>query len=406
MDCSICCFEMNGSSRKPIECPKCQEKTCVTCVKKFMDSSLEDPHCMHCKHQWDLFFVNKVLPRTYMSLGWKSIRSALLFNRERSFFPDTIPLVAREIEKEKIKEQIKQIEEKERALKRNKVVLFNRLHNVDLRAEPPKEKGLFNIRQCPTANCKGFLDNGHCILCKKNSCLQCNVNKVEGEEHQCLPENVDTWRMIASSSKPCPNCATRIQKTEGCAQMWCPGCHVAFNWQTGQMERGAIHNPHYYEWAARIGIQNLAPRQGNHCDQERIWRLAYYPPEIRLNVEFQKIHQRLNHIINWEAQTYRDKLAKDNTDLRILFLRNKINEDYYKKTLIKREIQRQKDVRISELLDTVRQVMVPFFQQAMAKEITVTEIITQTKNLERFLDDSIEELNTTFKSQIGDIKIR
>jgi hypothetical protein len=87
-------------------------------------------------------------------------------------------------------------------------------------------------------------------------------------------------------------------------------------------------------------------------------------------------------------------------------LRNKINEDYYKKTLIKREIQRQKDVRISELLDTVRQVMVPFFQQAMAKEITVAELIVQTTNLERFLTDSVEELNTTFKSQIGDITIR
>jgi hypothetical protein len=30
--------------------------------------------------------------------------------------------------------------------------------------------------------------------------------------------------------------------------MWCPQCHTAFRWSTGEIERGAIHNPHYYEW--------------------------------------------------------------------------------------------------------------------------------------------------------------
>jgi len=413
MDCVICCFAFNGASRKPIDCPKCDSKTCVTCVRKYLDSSLEDPHCMHCKHQWDLFFVNKVLPRTYMSSGWKASRSSLLLNRERSFFPDTMVLVAREIEKENIMKEIKALEEKEKALKQKKHRLQARFYRVDHPEAPAEAAALeadpensFRIRQCPTANCKGFLDrtNGLCVICNKTSCLRCNVNKEAEAEgvHECKQEDLDTWQLITGSSKPCPNCATRIQKSEGCAQMWCPGCHVAFNWQTGKVERGAIHNPHYYEWAARVGVQNAAPQyRVNPCDAGRIWHFYYYPVEVRSNIEFRELHQKLNHTLHNDLDKLREKIRNDNTDLRISFLRDRITEDNYKKSLIKREIQRQKDVRMVDALETIRQVVTPMLQQVINKEITPAALKTQVKSLERFLNDSIDEINGTFKSNIG-----
>jgi hypothetical protein len=184
--------------------------------------------------------------------------------------------------------------------------------------------------------------------------------------------------------------------------MWCPGCHVAFNWQTGKVERGAIHNPHYYEWAARVGVENAAPQyRVNPCDAGRVWHFYYYPVEVMGNIEFRSLHQKLNHILHNDLDKLRQKIRNDNTDLRIRFLRDRITEDFYKKTLIKREIQRQKDVRLVDALETIRQVVTPLLQQVLHKEITAAALMTQVKSLERFLNDSIDEINGTFKSNIG-----
>ena len=86
----------------------------MTCVKKYLLSTLQDPHCMHCKHAWDLFFVNRVLTNNFMKKEWKNSRASLLFDREKSYFPETMPLVAREIEKEKIEKELRDLEEKAR----------------------------------------------------------------------------------------------------------------------------------------------------------------------------------------------------------------------------------------------------------------------------------------------------
>ena len=38
-----------------------------------------------------------------------------------------------------------------------------------------------------------------------------------------------------------------ISKIDGCNQMWCTQCHVAFDWKTGAIQN-SVHNPHYFEW--------------------------------------------------------------------------------------------------------------------------------------------------------------
>lgn len=417
MECSICCEQFNQSHRKVVACPKCNEKCCVTCVKKFIDGSLEDPHCMHCKHQWDLYFVNTILPRAYMVSQWKTSRSNLLLNREKSYFPETMPLVAVQIQKEKIQKQIKEIEEQEQKLRGQKRTLQWQLHELihpgtalgaSLASDATLTKKNFDIRQCPTANCKGFLDtkDGSCAICQKLTCLKCNSHKLIGTDHECKQEDIDTWAMIKSDSKPCPNCATRIQKTEGCAQMWCPGCHVAFNWNTGAIEKGAVHNPHYYEWAARLGEAAVVPQiQQNPCNAQNAWHYYLYPSDIRSTSGFQTLHQRLNHIIHHDLVRLREKLVRDNTDLRIMFLRNFINEDYYKKSLIARELQHQKDQRLVECIETLNLVATPLFQSLQTRQISFEEVKKQIEQLEKFVNDSIIQLNDAFRSKIGPIKI-
>lgn len=422
MDCSICCFTYNKTSRKEIECLNCNNKTCSSCVKKYLLGTLEDPHCMHCKHRWDIFFVNKNLPRNFMTTEWKKSRSNLLFNREKSFFPQTMPLVALEIEKEKLHEEIREIEKKEAKLKMQKIEIYRRINtingtNFETKFEKVDSKQQFSIRQCPLANCKGFLDvkSGLCVICNHYSCLKCNVvctkekESIEEENHECKQDDIETWSLIVKNSKPCPNCGTRIQRASGCSQMWCPGCHKAFNWNTGKIETGPIHNPHYYEWAQRIGVQPNTMNGPMDCNnQRRIWNIYNYGMTNATEGQrktFRTIHRSLNHYVHFELPNLRNKLNLENTDLRIKFLRNTLVEENYKKTLMYRETAKQKATRIVGIYETMEMLSTQILQRYLGSVITIQEVIEQMKQLESFVNESIIEINQNFKSHIGKILI-
>ena len=38
-----------------------------------------------------------------------------------------------------------------------------------------------------------------------------------------------------------------------CDQMWCIECKTAFSWAKGTIEKGVVHNPHYYQWMRQNG---------------------------------------------------------------------------------------------------------------------------------------------------------
>lgn len=113
-----------------------------------------------------------------------------------------------------------------------------------------KKTGNLFKHACPKSDCKGFLSqNWVCGLCDSKVCKNCFVViNNDSKEHVCKKSDIDTVKFIKSSTKPCPNCGTGISKINGCDQMWCTICKVAFSWTRGTIEKGIIHNPHYYQW--------------------------------------------------------------------------------------------------------------------------------------------------------------
>jgi hypothetical protein len=106
-----------------------------------------------------------------------------------------------------------------------------------------------SVMNCLRTDCKGFLDNDYkCGICHIKVCKDCHEELREGEDHTCKQENVQSVKAIQNETRPCPTCKTRVFKTEGCDQMFCVQCHTGFSWNTGMIERGRIHNPHYFEW--------------------------------------------------------------------------------------------------------------------------------------------------------------
>lgn len=424
-ECSICISPFNKTSHKMVDCGRCEEKVCMECIKRYFDTTIQDPHCMHCHHAWDLFYVNKTMPRNYMTSQWKSARSDLLFRREQSFFPETMPLVALEVEKDALTEEMIRIVDQEHALRQRKSAIQRRQAAIMYRLQHPNEPvapergavaggGIaestsFSIRQCATPNCKGFLDKkGHCILCIKDTCLRCNV-VVPGKDpaHECQEDDLQTWDLIRSSSKPCPSCGTRTQRTEGCAQMFCLGCHKAWNWNTGKIETGPVHNPHYYEWAARIGLEQQLQ---DPCNRRAVWNPFHFNAVLRntagnIAEKFRRVHQFLNHTKHMEVDTLRHKVTHDNTDLRISYLRNKIDDAVYKKKLIAREIQRQKDVRLLDVYETLIMISEQLLLDLVNRRIMPLQFFQRIGEAQKFVNENIAEINACFKSSISPMVI-
>lgn len=114
------------------------------------------------------------------------------------------------------------------------------------------------IMKCPDEGCRGFLSSAYkCGTCTKWTCSHCLVciGTDKDAAHTCNNDTVETAKTIKAETRPCPKCGTRIFKIDGCNQMWCvmDGCHTAFDWVTGHVVTGVVHNPHYYEWLRRNG---------------------------------------------------------------------------------------------------------------------------------------------------------
>ena len=306
--CSICCDNLNKSTRKEIICGFCPKGdnfvACVSCVKRYLLETTQNAHCMNCKHEWNRTFIFDRLPKVFLNVEYKQRRQDLIEERERSMMPATQPFVEIAILKRKLSaygQQINTVKHKtymtniysdehlELEIERVKLEhCFHCLGEVIRQKERKKvntERAQF-VRQCPMDNCKGFLSTGwKCGICKTRVCPHCHEPKNQeerggeerkeeerggeerkeeergGEErkeeerkereergHVCNPDNVETAKLLKKDSKPCPKCACMIFKISGCDQMFCTQCHTAFSWTTGRIETKIIHNPHYFQY--------------------------------------------------------------------------------------------------------------------------------------------------------------
>jgi len=128
----------------------------------------------------------------------------------------------------------------------------------------PSESRKF-VMQCQNDGCRGMLTTQYkCDICTKFTCPKCFL-PIEGEkgDHVCKQEDIDTVEELRKNTRPCPNCGLRISKIDGCDQMWCIECKTAFSWSKGTVEKGVIHNPHYYQWMRQNGGVPRNPNEHN-----------------------------------------------------------------------------------------------------------------------------------------------
>lgn len=372
MACSICCFAFTEHARLPIACPGCDATACTGCVKKYLLSTTEDPHCMSCRLPWSVDFVEGVLPRTFCHGELSKHRRDVLLGREKALLSNTLEDAARELRRREIVEQEKKVDKEIKSL-REQLAEAQRLKK-DLRvlsqgAGPSVHRENI-VGTCPMEGCRGFVDGASwsCVLCMVQVCASCKQVDPGDGSHACRPEDIENAKFMAKETKPCPNCTIPISKVDGCDQMFCVACTTTFSWETGRIQKGGrIHNPEYFRWMRDRGMAIPRAPGDDACDPLEFPH--YRTLDACLNASKDLIlwsddRSRLDaceyikkfYWLAWaEAVRIRDRLEPPNPDpnrdLRVAYLLKDITEAQWQQKLLRREVEARKKAAIHATLE-------------------------------------------------------
>ncbi len=453
--CSICFDEFNKSTRMKSSCPYCNTGVCRTCLQTYLLSDISDtPRCVNvdCGHGWERDFLDTCLTATFRLKVYKEHREKVLMDREKARLPETQAQAANYAEGKRITDaaqrEINKLDLEIAALERLKRPYqgdvsraygavsslgqrpVRQLSEVGQPTNTTPESAAVRavaaafIRPCPGPDCRGFLSTAwKCGICNCWTCPDCHEFKGENRttEHTCNPENVATAALINRESKACPKCGVRISKIDGCDQMWCTACNTAFNWKTGIVATGPVHNPHYFEYLRRQGLDPTA-QPNNPCgdrqlDQQVVTILfnrGYMPYRIR-GPPVKKLSTS-----EWLGEVWRlmrqdeDELrfAQEANDaetlrqLRVKYMVGETNEEDWKIILQRTE----KDHRYHMAKRQVQEVFAGGSRDLIRRVLEPThdkeDIRTQVQNLIDYCNESYKNISKQFGRKIKPIHIQ
>lgn len=344
MDCPICIESFNKSSRAKIECKFCNYSACRSCIKHFLLDSTLEATCMNCKVAWDYEYIRTIMPKTFLNKEYKEHRENMLLSLEDSLMPETQEYASHQRRMAKDWDELMKMRDLIKELKieyNTKYYQYNRKYQNGFKSNQDERKQF--IMKCPDIKCRGFLSTQYkCQQCDQNFCKHCHALKTN--EHVCLEDDRKTVELLTTNTKQCPKCSIPIFKIEGCSQMFCSECHTPFDWVTGKIINGVIHNPHYFEWQRQ---QNTINPNGdchdlNNIPHIRRFRFLSLSQQERITMLIQSLHHTQHVTIPSLNYTQDVDQFNRNRDIRIQYLNNNITREYFKWMIQKRDKANQK----------------------------------------------------------------
>lgn len=262
MSCTICVEDYNKINREVI-CISCSLSCCKRCFRRYTTDPAHYFKCMGCGYEFDRASLYSIMGVSFMNKEYKSIREAILFDREKTFFPATQLLIEQEQEIAQLESSISDLGHKYQELRQNRMQdLSNFIKSMEVMRinecieEYEAKKESLNVtdqmedevkvireqigklknkeekvsrtfvRKCPYQDCVGMLSlekrtskgNFICKICSFISCNNCReiIKGNDESKHTCDEEIIKTISFIEETSKPCPSCSSPIHKIEGC----------------------------------------------------------------------------------------------------------------------------------------------------------------------------------------------
>lgn len=199
-ECGVCCRAYTAKVRVPVTCPTCQHTTCTACVKTYLLSNFQDPHCMKdtCRRPWNDEFLDAHLTTAFRTGALKVHRQNVLVERQRALLPARQGLVERHralLAAQAVQAVAKQEFDTASALQFKEGVLWRAMDAAlrHLRSGPHQLTRttcgrLFDVPQA----CVFEGDRRTCVNCSTGLCGECGFvwfayNEAAGLDHVCVP---------------------------------------------------------------------------------------------------------------------------------------------------------------------------------------------------------------------------
>jgi len=421
--CTVCC-EYTTSY---IVCSYCKFQACETCNQKFIEDRPREPLCMNCGKIWSREFVLKnvrhkkwffqhigkyILEQEKMLLPETQEEASLISHiQELSRWIKTLPSQAQLKRKYKSlgTDGLNKIIEEKRDIHYKAMVAINSVKEKtitygNIQTTKVRKENHY-IFKCP-GDCRGFIaDNYKCGTCKCLVCKKCRVQiDEEGSEHICNEDDIKSSELVSSLTKPCPKCMSPILKSGGCDQMFCVLCHSAFSWDTGEIESGIIHNPHYYEYLSTLTTRDVdidVIACGEIPDALTFMtKVTAVTPSGVFLTKLSQLHRIATHIRYVVSPSWQVNKVKDNIDIRVQYLLEEIDESTWESKLLYREKKRMKINAFRDLIqlvmtildDSVRRIFALDINNIEEWHISSSHIIVEAVSLGKYYQSSLADI--------------
>jgi len=390
-ECQTCCEKYTKQQRKYTCCQSCSYECCSQCIKTYIMGQSAEPHCMNCSKPYSRDFLHQMLGITFIKTTYKEKKKTLLYEVEKSKMPATMGAAKRYNECAVLRKDVDCLRDEREILRAQMDEITTKMTATQTKiwsletgiSDTEKKKKREYTHPCVDERCNGFMSSQwKCGICKKFGCHLCHevIGMRKDDPHECDEDTVKTVATIKSDTHPCPKCHAPIFKISGCDQMWCTQCEVAFSWKTGEIQRGNVHNPHFYEAKRRLGINTRNPGDvvcgglvdawqfrrylGKHCKETNIRNYVNIEPNMSsasklFQLIYVIVHRSVTHNIHVLDTLRTDvRYLQSNERMRVRFLVGETDEDTFKKEVYQRNEKMNKKRRLCDIFETYINVMV------------------------------------------------